>query len=92
MGNSMGGIIAISMAARHPERVSHLVTMGTGSFPAPTLFGPAGPSEGIKVLVQGYRDPSAADHAPARGRDDLRSGLRDRGHGGQARRGRGPAR
>jgi len=58
VGNSMGGIIATSLAARHPERVSHLVTMGTGSFPTPTLFGAAGASEGIKVLVQGYRDPS----------------------------------
>ncbi|GAA3692093.1 alpha/beta fold hydrolase [Arthrobacter ginkgonis] len=58
VGNSMGGIIATSLAAAHPERVSHLVTMGTGSFPTPTLFGAAGPSEGIKVLVAGYRDPS----------------------------------
>jgi len=60
VGNSMGGFTAITFAARYPERITHLVTMGTGAFlELPTLFGPGdGPSEGLKILFEGYRDPS----------------------------------
>lgn len=58
VGNSMGAMIAMSFAARHPDRIAHLITMG-----APALFGanalsPGGPSEGLKHLVQAYQDPS----------------------------------
>lgn len=60
VGNSMGAHTAIRFATLHPERLTHLVTMGAslGRGPA-TLFGPGdGPSEGLKVLVRAYRDPS----------------------------------
>lgn len=60
VGNSMGGVIAIAVAARHPERVSHLITMGPGAMmEMPPLFTAGdGPTEGIKILVQAYADPS----------------------------------
>ncbi len=60
VGNSMGGMTAIALAARHPERVSHLITMGPGAFiNIPHLFGFGdGPSEGLKVLFKGYQDPT----------------------------------
>lgn len=60
VGNSMGGMIAMAVAARHPEKVSHLITMGPGAFiPIPTLFGFGdGPSEGLKILFEGYANPT----------------------------------
>jgi 2-hydroxy-6-oxonona-2,4-dienedioate hydrolase len=60
VGNSMGGMTAVTFAARYPDRISHLVTMGPGAFIGiPTLFGPGdGPSEGLKVLFEGYRNPT----------------------------------
>lgn len=60
VGNSMGGHTAVRFATLHPDRITHLVTMGAslGRGPA-SLFGPGdGPSEGLKVLVQAYRDAS----------------------------------
>lgn len=56
IGNSMGGITSARFTMKHPERISHLVTMGAGA--RSTLFAPAGRSEGIKVLQDAYRDPS----------------------------------
>jgi 2-hydroxy-6-oxonona-2,4-dienedioate hydrolase len=61
VGNSMGGMTSVATAIAHPERVSHLVTMGA---PAPTtpIFSPGdGPSEGMKVLLQAYREPTPAN-------------------------------
>lgn len=61
VGNSMGAHTAIRFATLHPERVSHLVTMGAslGRGKTRNLFQPAdGPSEGLKVLVEAYKDPS----------------------------------
>ncbi len=58
VGNSMGAVASLRAAAARPDRVSHLVTMGSGSVPVPTLFGPGGPSEGMKILFEAYRDPS----------------------------------
>lgn len=58
VGNSMGGATTLKFAAVHPERVSHLVTMGAGAGGV-RLFSPAdGPSEGLKILHQGYVEPS----------------------------------
>jgi 2-hydroxy-6-oxonona-2,4-dienedioate hydrolase len=60
IGNSMGAHTAIRFATLHPERITHLATMGAslGRGPA-TLFGPGGgPSEGLKVIARAYRDPS----------------------------------
>ncbi|MGW2341340.1 alpha/beta fold hydrolase [Streptomyces sp. NPDC001661] len=60
VGNSMGGHTAVRFATLHPERITHLVTMGAslGRGPA-SLFGPGdGPSEGLKVLVRAYKDAS----------------------------------
>ena len=59
VGNSMGGITTLRLATEHPERVSHVVTMGPGSGPQPKLFSAGGGlSEGMKVLLAAYRDPS----------------------------------
>jgi 2-hydroxy-6-oxonona-2,4-dienedioate hydrolase len=60
VGNSMGAHTAIRFATLHPERITHLVTMGAslGRGQA-SLFGPGdGPSEGLKVLVKAYKDAS----------------------------------
>jgi 2-hydroxy-6-oxonona-2,4-dienedioate hydrolase len=57
VGNSMGGMTAIRFAIKYSERISHLITMGPGA-PGVKLFGYGdGPSEGLKVLNRGYRDP-----------------------------------
>ena len=60
VGNSMGGQTAIRLAIEHPDRITHLVTMGPPVGPAvPALFAPGGgPSEGLKVLIETYREPS----------------------------------
>ncbi|WP_033292448.1 alpha/beta fold hydrolase [Amycolatopsis jejuensis] len=61
VGNSMGGMTALAVAARYPERVSHLITMGTGILSTRRVFAPGdGPSEGLKILLDAYRDPSPA--------------------------------
>ena len=53
VGNSMGGATAIRLAAEHPARVSHLITMGAPVNRGPRLFGPGdGPSEGLKILIE----------------------------------------
>lgn len=56
IGNSMGGLTSIRFAMEHPERISHLITMGSGG--GSSIFAPAGRSEGIKVLQDAYHDPS----------------------------------
>ena len=62
VGNSMGGITALGLAVEHPDRVSHLITMGSGSSRTPKLFSPGGgPSEGLKVLQLCYREPTFAN-------------------------------
>lgn len=58
VGNSMGGAIAIAATARNPERVSHLITMGSGGAGL-TVFTPGGGlTEGLKILYQGYANPT----------------------------------
>ena len=61
VGNSMGGMTSIRFAIEHPDRISHLIPMGA---PAPgiNLFTPGGGmSEGLKILVETYGDPSPAN-------------------------------
>jgi 2-hydroxy-6-oxonona-2,4-dienedioate hydrolase len=62
VGNSMGAVTALAFAARHPDRISHAVTMGAAMPGQPMMFSAAdGPSEGLSVLFQAYRDPSPAN-------------------------------
>ena len=59
VGNSMGGQTSLRLATEHPDRITHLVTMGPPVGRIPSLFGPGdGPSEGLKVLIEAYRDAS----------------------------------
>ncbi|MFE9107817.1 alpha/beta fold hydrolase [Actinomadura geliboluensis] len=59
VGNSMGGQTSLRLATEHPDRITHLVTMGPPVGRAPGLFAPGGgPSEGLKVLIETYREPS----------------------------------
>jgi 2-hydroxy-6-oxonona-2,4-dienedioate hydrolase len=58
VGNSMGGHTSIRMAAEHPERVSHLITMGPPLQMGPMMFGAVGLTEGLKIMYQGYKDAS----------------------------------
>jgi len=58
VGNSMGGQNSIRLAVAHPERVSHLITMGPPVQPDPFLFGATGPSEGIKIMYETYIHPT----------------------------------
>ncbi|MFD6321521.1 alpha/beta fold hydrolase [Streptomyces sp. NPDC001812] len=60
VGNSMGGSTAVTFAARYPERVSHLATMGVVALTEfPTVYGASdGPSEGLKLLFETYRRPT----------------------------------
>lgn len=58
VGNSVGGMTAISAAIAHPDRVSHLITMGAPA-PARLLLAPGdGPTEGMRALTAAYRDPT----------------------------------
>jgi 2-hydroxy-6-oxonona-2,4-dienedioate hydrolase len=58
VGNSMGGMTAIRFAVDHPDRMSHLVTMGA-PFPGAIAMSPGGgPSEGLAALQAAYIDPS----------------------------------
>lgn len=61
VGNSMGGAAVLEFMAAYPERISHAVTMGSGLFALPNLLSPSGLSQGLKVLVDAYRDPSPAN-------------------------------
>lgn len=59
VGNSMGGITTLRLATEHPDRVTHAITMGPGSGPQPKILSAGGGlSEGMKVLVAAYQDPS----------------------------------
>lgn len=61
VGNSMGGAATLEFMARHPERISHAVTMGAGLFGPPNLFSPGGLSTGLRVIIETYKDPSPAN-------------------------------
>ncbi len=58
VGNSVGGMTVVTTAITHPERVSHLITMGA---PAPArllLAAGDGPTEGMRALTAAYRNPT----------------------------------
>ena len=58
VGNSMGGATSVLFTAEYPDRVSHLITMGLGSPGGSSMLQPAGMSEGIRILVEAYEEPS----------------------------------
>jgi 2-hydroxy-6-oxonona-2,4-dienedioate hydrolase len=58
VGNSLGAMISLRMAVHHPDKVSHVITMGSGSGGIKYFAPGDGPSEGMKVLFAAYRDPS----------------------------------
>ncbi|MGN7247455.1 alpha/beta fold hydrolase [Janibacter anophelis] len=60
VGNSMGGITTLRLVTEYPERVSRVITMGPGSGTVPITQPGGGLSEGMKVLLGGYREPTAA--------------------------------
>ena len=47
--------------AAYPERISHAITMGSGLFSMPNIFSPQGPSEGIRIIFETYREPTPAN-------------------------------
>lgn len=56
IGNSMGGGTSVRFAYEYPERVTHLITMGSSSGESVEM-GPGGLTEGLKILQKGYRKP-----------------------------------
>ncbi len=48
IGNSMGGVVGINLAIKHPDRISKLVTIGGVG---PNLLSPS-PSEGLRMLQE----------------------------------------
>ncbi|MFC0315690.1 alpha/beta fold hydrolase [Gordonia phosphorivorans] len=48
IGNSMGGVVAVNLAIKFPERITKLVTIGGVG---PNLFSPS-PSEGLRLLQE----------------------------------------
>lgn len=56
VGNSMGGGTALNFAIDYPDRISHLITMGSGAGSG-NVFTPM-PTEGLRILREGYADPS----------------------------------
>jgi 2-hydroxy-6-oxonona-2,4-dienedioate hydrolase len=56
IGNSMGGMTALRFAVEHPSRITHLIPMGIG-IPGINIFSSGG-SDGMKVLIAAYRDPT----------------------------------
>jgi 2-hydroxy-6-oxonona-2,4-dienedioate hydrolase len=58
VGNSMGGNAVLDFAVRFNDRMSHAITMGAG-YGGVQIFTPGGgPSQGMGVLFETYRDPS----------------------------------
>lgn len=55
MGNSMGGMAAISFSVHHTDQLDANVLMGTST--GPSLFDPA-PMHGVTVLLEMFADPS----------------------------------
>jgi 2-hydroxy-6-oxonona-2,4-dienedioate hydrolase len=58
VGNSMGGGATLQFMADYPDRISHAITMGAGVFALPSIFSPGGLSQGLRVIVDTYRNPT----------------------------------
>ncbi|WP_091737387.1 alpha/beta fold hydrolase [Phenylobacterium immobile] len=58
VGNSMGGAATLQFCASYPERLSHMITMGAGFSPSPNIFVPGGLTEGIRIIVETYKNPT----------------------------------
>ncbi len=61
VGNSMGGAATLEFAARYPDRLSHLITMGAGFNGGPNVYSPGGLTEGLRIVRETYLDPSPAN-------------------------------
>lgn len=61
VGNSLGGSIVLEFAARRPDRISHLITMGSGGGGFPLVYTPGGMTEGIRIVRETYLDPTPAN-------------------------------
>jgi 2-hydroxy-6-oxonona-2,4-dienedioate hydrolase len=81
IGNSMGGVGALSFALNYPDRLNKLVIMG-GAGVGPSLFQPM-PPEGIKLLLGLYLHPTMENlekmlnvfvYDPSALTDDLKKG------------------
>ena len=57
VGNSMGGSAALNFAIDYPDRISHIITMGSGAGGVNAVTVP-GMSEGIRILRETYEEPS----------------------------------
>jgi 2-hydroxy-6-oxonona-2,4-dienedioate hydrolase len=57
IGNSMGGGAVLNFAVEYPDRISHIITMGSG-VPGANIFTPGGQTEGIRILFETYRNPT----------------------------------
>nr|WP_199340709.1 alpha/beta fold hydrolase [Mycobacteroides chelonae] len=53
VGNSMGGVVGINLAIKHPDRITKLVTIGGVG---PNIFSPS-PSEGLRLLQEFTDNP-----------------------------------
>ena len=59
VGNSMGGAATLGFAVEYPERISHIVTMGSAPVGGLyTMQAAGGMNEGMKVLVETYDNPT----------------------------------
>jgi 2-hydroxy-6-oxo-6-phenylhexa-2,4-dienoate hydrolase len=56
IGNSMGGLSALTFALEYPDRLDRMILMGSAGL-GQSLFQPS-PQEGIKLLMRLYRQPS----------------------------------
>lgn len=61
VGNSMGGGATLQFMADYPERISHAITMGAGIFALPNIVSATGLTEGLKMLIAAYREPTPAN-------------------------------
>lgn len=76
VGHSVGGMLALIAAAEHPDRVDHVVTVGTGIAIEPAQFLPAVPGIGELMMARQSRFGPAVSEA---NRAELEAAFRVRG-------------